>query len=95
MYAFCNRDIRDDESRLRIPKPLYCFCFSVIAIVDNRWKALGPLFAASWALLGIEAASVECERPFAWHSNHLPLGKMCIVISTNVAQTILQFEDFS
>ena len=63
--------------------------------MDNRWKAIVPLFAASWALLGIEAAAVECERPFAWHSNHLPLGKMCIVISANVAQTILQFGTLS
>lgn len=47
------------------------------------------LFAASWALLGIEAASVECERPFSWYSNHLTLGKMCVVVSNNVAQALL------
>ena len=61
----------------------------MVAVVDNEWKAIPPLFAASWALLGIEAAAVECERPFEWHSNHLPLGKMCIVVATNVAQTLV------
>lgn len=64
---------------------------SVAALVDNRWKALLPLFAASWALLGIEAAAVECERPFQWHSNHLALGRMCIVVTDNVAQTLEHF----
>lgn len=67
---------------------LYLCLWYVVAIVDNRWKAIPPLFIASWALLGIEASAVECERPFQYHSNHLPLGKMCYINSCNVAQTV-------
>ena len=46
------------------------------------------LFFESWSLLGIEAASVECEKPFGWQSNHLAMGKMCVLITQNVAQTL-------
>lgn len=53
------------------------------------WYDFLPLFTATFALLGIEAAAVECERPFLWSSNHLSLGKMCVVVSNNVAQTLL------
>ena len=60
----------------------------MVAIVDNDWLAVVPLFAASWALLGIEAAAVECERPFEWHSNHLPIGKMCIAVAEGVSLTL-------
>ena len=42
----------------------------------------------SWALLGIQAASVECERPFRWDANHLALGRMGVVVSQNVGQTL-------
>ena len=68
--------------------PLFPFFVIAVAVVDNDWLAIVPLFAASWALLGIEAAAVECERPFEWHSNHLPLGKMCIAVARGVALTL-------
>lgn len=40
------------------------------------------------ALLGIEAAAVECERPFSYRPNHLTLGRACALIAENVAQTL-------
>lgn len=67
---------------------LYLFLWHTEAIASEGWIALVPLLLASWGLLGIEAASVECERPFHWHSNHLALGKACLVVARNVAQTM-------
>jgi ion channel-forming bestrophin family protein len=67
---------------------LYLFLWHVEAIASYGWIALVPLLLASWGLLGIEAAAVCCERPFQWNSNHLALGKACIVISMNLAQTM-------
>ena len=58
------------------------------AVASHGWIALLPLMLASWGLLGIEAAAVECERPFQWHSSHLALGRACSVVSRNVAQTM-------
>mmetsp|Transcript_12663 Transcript_12663/g.22738 ORF Transcript_12663/g.22738 Transcript_12663/m.22738 type:complete len:403 (-) Transcript_12663:212-1420(-) len=67
---------------------LYLFLWNLQGIGSNGWKSIPALLAASWALLGIEAAAVECERPYKLHSNHLPLGKMCVVVAKNAAQTI-------
>jgi ion channel-forming bestrophin family protein len=67
---------------------LYLFLWHIEAIASSGWIALVPLLLASWGLLGIEAAAVCCERPFQWNSNHLALGKVCIVISMNLAQTM-------
>mmetsp|Transcript_17624 Transcript_17624/g.42427 ORF Transcript_17624/g.42427 Transcript_17624/m.42427 type:complete len:386 (-) Transcript_17624:1798-2955(-) len=67
---------------------LYLFLWNLQGIESNGWPSIPALLAASWALLGIEAAAVECERPYQLHSNHLPLGKMCVVVAKNVVQTI-------
>ena len=67
---------------------LYLLLWYLQALAHHGWGALPTLFAASWALLGIEAASVECERPFRWDANHLKLGGMCVVVARNVAQTL-------
>ena len=67
---------------------LYLILWQMEAAANHGWVALPTAFAASWGLLGIEAAAVECERPFQWHGNHLPLGKMCVVSSRNVAQIL-------
>ena len=66
---------------------LYLFLWHMEAIASNGWIALLPLQLASWGLLGIEAAAVECERPFQWHGNHLALGKAGVVVAHNLAQT--------
>lgn len=67
---------------------LYLCLWHLDSIARNGWISVFNLMIASWALLGLEAASVECERPFRWSTNHLPLGKMCVVVARNVAQTI-------
>ena len=67
---------------------LYLILWQMEAAANHGWVALPTVFAASWGLLGIEAAAVECERPFRWHGNHLPLGKMCVVSNLNVAQIL-------
>jgi predicted membrane chloride channel (bestrophin family) len=67
---------------------VYLLLWHLLMVATSGWVAVFPLMIASWALLGIEAAAVECERPFEWQSNHLALGKMCVVVSQNVAQTI-------
>lgn len=61
------------------------------SITGGGWSSLPLLFFESWSLLGIEAAAVECERPFQWRSNHLSLGKMCVTVSQNVAYTLKNF----
>jgi len=67
---------------------LYLILWQMEAAANHGWVALPTVFAASWGLLGIEAAAVECERPFKWRSNHLPLGSMCVVVSRGIAQTL-------
>jgi len=67
---------------------LYLFLWHVQAIASSGWIALLPLLLTSWGLLGVEAAAVECERPFQWQGNHLALGRACIVVSNNLAQTM-------
>lgn len=58
------------------------------ALAAHGWPALPGLVLSSWALLGIEAAAIECERPFRRRSNHLPLGRFAVVTARNVAQTL-------
>jgi putative membrane protein len=71
---------------------LYLLGWHSISVALNGWVSIFPLLIVSWGLLGIEAAAVECERPFNWNKNHLPLGKMCIVVSMNVHQTLDQLK---
>jgi putative membrane protein len=67
---------------------LYLSVWHLASIALNGWFSIFPLLIASWGLLGIEAAAVECERPFHWNKNHLALGKMCIAVASNVHQTL-------
>lgn len=69
---------------------LYLAGWVVEAMAKHGWMALPVVLIASFALLGIEAASVECERPFRWEANHLALGKMCATVARNVGQTLEQ-----
>eukprot|EP00980_Cylindrotheca_fusiformis_P015129 scaffold4180_cov99-Cylindrotheca_fusiformis.AAC.10 len=67
---------------------LYLSLWHLSSIALNGWVSIFPIILASWGLLGIEAAAVECERPFHWNKNHLPLGRMCTVVAMNVHQTL-------
>lgn len=67
---------------------MYLSFWHLTSIALNGWICIAPLLLASWGLLGIEAAAVECERPFHWNKNHLALGKMGVVVAKNVHQTL-------
>lgn len=67
---------------------LYLFLWNLSSVAKYGWGALPFLFLLNWALLGIEAAAVECENPFGYNPNHLTLGKMAVVVATNVAQAL-------
>mmetsp|Transcript_5063 Transcript_5063/g.9880 ORF Transcript_5063/g.9880 Transcript_5063/m.9880 type:complete len:394 (+) Transcript_5063:55-1236(+) len=67
---------------------LYLLAWNLEALALHGWSAFPTLVLVSWALLGIEAAAVECERPFRWDANHLALGRMGVVVSQNVGQTL-------
>ncbi len=67
---------------------LYLFLWNVTSIASIGWVALPALFAYNLSMLGIEAATVVCEKPFDWNANHLTLGKFCVVIARNIAQAM-------
>ncbi|KAL7470321.1 hypothetical protein ACHAXS_010549 [Conticribra weissflogii] len=67
---------------------LYLILWNMTSVAHFGWIALPCLFMANWSLMGIEAASVECERPFHWNRNHLTLGKFAAGIARNVGQTL-------
>lgn len=72
---------------------LYLLLWIMVSLAQHDWTVLPTLLAASWALLGIDAASVECERPFKWEANHLKLGGMCVTVARGVAQTLRDVSD--
>lgn len=80
---------------LRMFLLLYLFLSNMTGMAQSGWTAVIALFIGNWALLGIEAAAVECERPFCWNANHLPLGRFCAVIAGNVGQTLNDTRDRS
>ncbi|KAL1504425.1 hypothetical protein AB1Y20_010831 [Prymnesium parvum] len=75
-------------AHLRTFLVVYLLIWALQAIAHHGALALPVVLAVSWGFLGIEAAAVECERPFLWGANHLKLGTMCIVVARNVAQTL-------
>ena len=77
-------------AHLRSVLVLYLFIAPLPAVAKGGWTVVPLLIAISWALLGIEAAALECERPFRRRPNHLPLGRFCLVTAENVAQTLAE-----
>jgi len=69
---------------------LYLFLVNLNGMANYGWPVMFALFAENVSLLGIEAASVECECPFKWNPNHLPLGKFSAGVAQNIAQTLNQ-----
>ena len=67
---------------------LYLFLWNMISIAEYGWISIPFLTLLNWALLGIEAAAVECESPFEYRENHLTLGKVSILISRNIDQAL-------
>lgn len=52
------------------------------------WGTVGAVVVFSYALLGIEAAAVACERPFGKESNHLPMNTFSNAVVGNVSQIL-------
>ena len=67
---------------------VYLFLWNMSSVAKYGWLSLPFLSLLNWALLGIEAASVECERPFDYNPNHLTLGKVCVVVARNIGQAL-------
>ena len=67
---------------------LYLLLWNMTSMASSGWIALPALLAFNLSMLGIEAASVECECPFDYKPNHLTLGKFCVGIAKNIAQTL-------
>jgi len=67
---------------------LYLFLWNMTSVAEYGWVSLPFLFLLNWALLGIEAAAVECECPFQYRQNHLTLGKTAVLISKNIGQAL-------
>eukprot|EP00571_Detonula_confervacea_P015979 CAMPEP_0172306774 /NCGR_PEP_ID=MMETSP1058-20130122/7776_1 /TAXON_ID=83371 /ORGANISM="Detonula confervacea, Strain CCMP 353" /LENGTH=455 /DNA_ID=CAMNT_0013018761 /DNA_START=464 /DNA_END=1831 /DNA_ORIENTATION=+ len=67
---------------------IYLFLWNMSSVATYGWTGLPFLFLLNWALLGIEAAAVECERPFDYNPNHLTLGKVCVVVARNIGQAL-------
>ena len=67
---------------------VYLFLWNMSSVAKYGWLSLPFLSLLNWALLGIEAASVECERPFDYNPNHLTLGKVCVVVARNTCQAL-------
>jgi ion channel-forming bestrophin family protein len=79
---------------------LRTFLFSYLAVLPyvyvERWGWWTiPLVAfASFALLGIEGASSECEIPFDKNrANHLAMDAFCLVVLDNVQALVVQDAD--
>lgn len=57
------------------------------------WWSVPLVILISYALLGVEAAAVACERPFQDQANHLPFDQFAKVVAENVRQILEQAED--
>lgn len=67
---------------------IYLFLWNMISVAEYGWISIPFLFLLNWALLGVEAAAVECESPFEYRENHLTLGKASVLISRNIGQAL-------
>jgi len=59
----------------------------------NSWWSVPMVLLISYALLGVEAAAVACERPFHHQQNHLPFDAFARVVAENVLQILQDSTD--
>lgn len=57
------------------------------------WWSVPLVILISYALLGVEAAAVACERPFQDQANHLPFDLFAKTVAENVRQILEQAEE--
>mmetsp|Transcript_66554 Transcript_66554/g.156094 ORF Transcript_66554/g.156094 Transcript_66554/m.156094 type:complete len:388 (-) Transcript_66554:185-1348(-) len=60
----------------------------------ESWWSVPMVLLISYALLGVEAAAVACERPFHDQSNHLPFNAFAAVVADNVQQVLQDAADY-
>mmetsp|Transcript_36428 Transcript_36428/g.117406 ORF Transcript_36428/g.117406 Transcript_36428/m.117406 type:complete len:405 (+) Transcript_36428:84-1298(+) len=77
-------------AHLRTTLVLYIGLWYVSMLSRFGPVVLPGLLLTSWALLGIEAAAVECSSPFQRKPNHLRLGRACSEVAQCVAQTLAE-----
>jgi len=73
---------------LRSMTLLYLTLQNLSSVAKYGWTSLPLLVLLNWALLGVEASAVECEKPFGISRNHLLLGKMGKTVATNIGQAL-------
>ena len=59
----------------------------------KSWWSVPMVLLISYALLGVEAAAVACERPFHEQTNHLPFNAFARVVADNVQQILQHAAD--
>ena len=67
---------------------LYLVLQNLSSVAKYGWTSLPLLVLLNWALLGVEASAVACEKPFGISRNHLLLGKMGKTVATNIGQAL-------
>ena len=75
-------------SHLRTSLTVYLTLVPIVFAPIWLWATPPLTLIVAWALLGIEAAAVECERPVRGCANHMPLEAFCAVVADNVRQTL-------
>ena len=73
---------------LRIFLILYLVNLPLILVEPWGWMTILITAIISWALMGVEAASCECERPFKRRDNHLHLERFCDVVTKDICELL-------
>jgi len=80
-------------AHLRIFMLVYLFFLPLVLVETWGWLTVVVMAVISWALMGVEAASSECERPFKRRDNHLHLERFCNVVTSNICQLVQAEEE--
>lgn len=59
------------------------------------WGTISSVFLTSFALLGIDGAASECERPFKSRPNALNMEAFCLTGLNNIAQVVSHHSHFN
>lgn len=75
-------------SHLRTFLLLYLVAVPLVFAEVWGWATVAVTPLVAFALIGIEVAAVDCERPMAHRANHMPMDRFCIVVADNAVQTL-------
>ncbi len=65
---------------------LYCFSIPFVYVMNWGWATIPATAIATFALLGVEGAAMECEIPFEENrTNHLRMDQYCETIVNSCA----------